>query len=324
MMNQSVSTLNKHKKIKVQFRNFVMSPVFKLFQTSPRAFSLFYKSVDFIFDKRMSPGNENLSDEKGQIVSALRKNGIYLAKGIFSKELIQQAKSYFDREFDHFDINDHQRFEIELKDEIHAAQTIKTKVLMDRKTKNVFTGFDSYQIHGRRRIRHYDFRNQPSIIHQLHSHSLLIDLLSTYYHNPVYVKEIMMERMTPGSSHEPWHFDRTRDQFKVMNPLTSIKLENGPMTYIQSSHIFSDVLAESYSGSFCVSGEKPYLVSKRLADLSGEHFLCTAELGDGVLFDTLGVHTGSLCQVGHRDVIVVCFEVKSPKNKLFTMMGLKN
>jgi len=321
------------KKAQKPIRDLIFLPVFSLFRRNPGIFALFYKGVNRTLDKRLLPGKEadmknafggEFDDEIRHIVPTLRKQGVFLAKNYFPNDFLGQAREYFENELRDFDINDTGRFDIEVKDEIHSAQTIKTKVLTDRKTKSVFTGFDSYELHGRRRIRHYDYAHLPPIIEQIYSHKKLIALVSTYYQYPVYVKEVVFERLTPGLSHEPWHFDRTRDQFKVMIPLTTVGLDNGPMTYIPGSHQFTNALAESYSGSFTVNGEQPYLVSKRLADLPRDRVVCTGQPGDAIFFDTLGVHTGSRCQVNHRDVIVVCFEVRSPKNRLFTLMGLKN
>lgn len=180
--------------------------------------------------------------------------------------------------------------------------------------------------YGRKRL---SFMNRGSNIHSTLIESIMFnplveEVLTRYYHSKPHLNFLMFERLLPSDQGDSWHFDKLKDQPKAMLLLTDCDMSNGPLRYKSCTHngksnllkplnhlVFKHGVGYAYPGNDLVNKEK------------GSVEYGTGKAGDVIFFDTRGVHSGTQCMEGYRDVLVWYYSVETPRNRFLRIAGSK-
>lgn len=162
-------------------------------------------------------------------------------------------------------------------------------------------------------------------------------------------------------NHNPWHCDVVGDQLKAMILLSDVSIKNAPMYYAMGSHNINTEIELKTKHSLFINSTvkkndpKLYRGNHRVA-VSGGHcgylsdfsvdnfktidssdsiitidnnvypnFICTGNVGDVIMFESSGFHSGNICVEGVRkNIILTCPENLSQKNIFLRSLGKNN
>jgi hypothetical protein len=142
--------------------------------------------------------------------------------------------------------------------------------------------------------------------------------VSDYYGGaPVRCEKIMGEELVPAPRGDRWHMDSITDQFKAMVLLSPVGPRNGPMRYLAGTHRrpraldrrYERILARGYAA-------EAYPPKSELERLAAPVRRGVGRRGDALLFDTIGVHSGTPCETGSRLILTAYFSADTPKNRM--------
>ena len=164
-------------------------------------------------------------------------------------------------------------------------------------------------------------RNElPRACAKLFDDERLTSVVRRYYAGvDAWCRSIMVERLSPSPNPGAWHFDKIFDQVKVMILLSDVEPEHGPIRYKLGTHrdrpSFVDLfLHESFRRGAIDGLDYAYPPQPLIERLPQKCALGCGRAGDVLLFDTLGLHTGTICQRGERRVIVAAYNARTPRN----------
>jgi hypothetical protein len=180
-----------------------------------------------------------------------------------------------------------------------------------------------FQRYGRMRVNFFNLEQAvvPPLIRRVMDDPRLAEVAVRYYGAGVKCRYVLAENLHPSEEGDTWHFDSIGDQFKVMILLSDVGPENGPMRYKLGSHQKPPPEIELFYHQTFRRGLDYGYPSLCLAEkVAGEIKIATGRAGDCFLFDTIGLHAGSRCQMGTRLSLVVAFEVDSRKNRILKRM----
>ncbi|MEM1331311.1 MAG: phytanoyl-CoA dioxygenase family protein [Planctomycetota bacterium] len=159
----------------------------------------------------------------------------------------------------------------------------------------------------------------PDALSGVFDHGPLASVVRGYYGiDSVWCGALLVEELAGSKTADAWHFDKLFDQVKVMILLEDATEEQGPLRYKLGTHRRPPELDFLFHRSFkggphdglCYNYPPMPLVDK----LGGEVALGTGRAGDAIVFDTLGVHSGSICWSGRRLALVMSFNARTAKN----------
>lgn len=113
---------------------------------------------------------------------------------------------------------------------------------------------------------------------------------------------MVVDNMRPTTVHEFqwWHYDRLRDQYKVMILLDDVTPEKGPMKIVPGTHRFHPERRIMDFGMYAAGldyGDVSYSLYSRLRERTLE---LTGKAGDIFIFDTRAFHAHGRCSAGER------------------------
>lgn len=248
---------------------------------------------------------------KNQIINGLIENGIHFQTNRFSIQEIEELKKitffYFEKwkeKMAHLSCPENQS-------EIHFE---------DKENNVYFSKGKRFEVD--RRIRVYWRYNQADIplpIRKLMFDASFRDLIADYYNikniENIDCPMIVAEKLLPSTSWEKWHIDRISDQFKIMIPLHDIGENMGPMYYLMKSQTPKKARKSIYHSIFTNGVGANINLEKVIAKESGKIVSTICKTGDCIYFDTFGIHSGSQCLEGERNILMLYFSINSKKNK---------
>ncbi len=165
----------------------------------------------------------------------------------------------------------------------------------------------------------YRFTKKPTQeIEELTKYNKLKAIYSTYsFKNP---KISWMESFTSSMSKNQLifaghpHIDSYRHQLKFVIALEDVSKNNGPTSYLASTQFFNFDLLLCYFLTWIyekriVKGQKQFLPKKIIRDyLINKKSLFLMKKGDLSIFDSRGIHHGSLIESGERHLLWFYFD----------------
>jgi hypothetical protein len=148
----------------------------------------------------------------------------------------------------------------------------------------------------------------------------LTSVVRRYYDGVnTWCRSIMIERLSLTPNPGAWHFDKIFDQVKAMILLSDVEPEHGPIRYKLGTHrdrpsFVNLFLHESFKRGAINGLDYAYPPQPLIEKLPHESVLGCGRAGDVLLFDTLGLHTGTTCRRGERRVIVAAYNAQTPRN----------
>ncbi len=124
---------------------------------------------------------------------------------------------------------------------------------------------------------------------------------------PYYVAEVM----EPACRLESWHIDCLRPTVKCYLVLDDIGDEQAPLRYVPGSHRTDDAKHRLFFQIANSGLGNAYFDESTCKQLDTTGRSLTAPAGSLILFDTRGMHAGSLCRSGHRIVLAIGFRPMS-------------
>lgn len=171
---------------------------------------------------------------------------------------------------------------------------------------------------GRRRVflvpQSMAFKSLVSSINE--KQQKLIDFGRQYYRANITLSGILVERLTPSIESDHWHIDKVSEGYKAMILLKDVTKENGPLRYktqTQGTRSFlkKKLLFETYKYGL----DFAYPPSPAVSRSPEETFYGVGKTGSCIVFNTLGIHSGTRCLSGERLAIVFYFDVQSKLNR---------
>lgn len=179
-------------------------------------------------------------------------------------------------------------------------------------------------ISGRSRVIWGSPVKAPPVIRRLMGDPELTGIISSYYNGAnVRCDRVLGEKLVPGEIGDRWHMDSITDQFKVMVLLTSVKATSGPMHYLTGTHHRPSAFDETYhrilnKGYKQFAYPSPNEVSPFLEGLK----VCSGSPGNCILFDTIGIHSGTRCEEGERSILSAYYTIDTMKNRMLFSLNL--
>jgi hypothetical protein len=147
----------------------------------------------------------------------------------------------------------------------------------------------------------------PPFIRSLYENAELKEIASRYFDSDAERGYVLAERLEPSPEPDKWHFDRITDQMKVMVLLTDVDMAQGPLRYKMHTHRAPPGMDELYYRVFQHGVSEGYPSETQIASMPGEIMYGTGKAGDCFLFDTVGIHSGTICSEGFRQACISAF-----------------
>ncbi|MBJ88499.1 MAG: hypothetical protein CMO98_01445 [Woeseia sp.] len=132
----------------------------------------------------------------------------------------------------------------------------------------------------------------------------------------------LAEWLTPSERGDFWHFDRLDEQLKIMILLDDVEIEQGPLRYKAQTNYFIPELASIYLNVFRDGIEFAYPPGPLVEAGTGEVLYGIGNAGDVIFFDTTGIHSGTPCLVGERQVMVLTFRGRGEVSQRLRELGV--
>lgn len=184
----------------------------------------------------------------------------------------------------------------------------------------------------------------------------LLSIFKGWYINPnSRISRATMDWVRPAPyNHNGWHFDLLKDQLKVMILLSDVSVDNAPMYYAKGTHkvktedtwlgdlkheLFKIGLSSKVSKNHCgtpcpVSYLSDDVIDNAPKDINYDPVVfkgsnckydkevCVGEIGDAIVFESNGYHSGNICKLGERrDIVITADDHSSFKNKFINHIG---
>ena len=184
----------------------------------------------------------------------------------------------------------------------------------------------------------------------------MVSIFRRWYSNPEsQISRATMDWVRPAPyNHNGWHFDLLKDQLKIMILLSDVSKDNAPMYYAKGSHkvktedtwlddvkhkLFKIGLSSKVSKNHCgtpcpvsyLSDETidnaPQVINYDPVVFKGSNCIydkevCVGKIGDAIVFESNGYHSGNICMSGERrDIVITADDNSSFKNKFINHIG---
>lgn len=184
---------------------------------------------------------------------------------------------------------------------------------------DVWRGMNPHDGRTRANFSRESIESMPNAVRSLFDDERMSRIVRTYYNaERAWCNALLVERLAESRTADTWHFDKLFDQIKVMILLSDTTEDNGPLRYKAGSHHRPPELDLFFHRSFAggpIDGlDFNYPPRPLVEKLPGESVLGTGRAGDAIFFDTLGIHSGTLCWSGQRLALVAAFNVATPRN----------
>lgn len=269
--------------------------------------SRFIRWHDALDEGRLGPPNAlDGEPEVVRVVEGLKRDGIARWPGMFDEAWIEAARREVGEVLDRA---------VALEPEIEPGGSIKDEIT----NATLPRGLDPSFARTRAMFDHRDAERSPGTIAGLFEEPRLRHAVRGYYGTDrAWCSTVLAERLGVGRSADAWHFDKLFDQVKVMILLEDCTEDQGPLRYKVGTHARPEALDhffhQSFRGGPFDGLDWNYPPLPMVYKIPGEVVLGTGRAGDAIFFDTLGVHSGSLCLSGNRLALVTYFNVATPKN----------
>lgn len=151
-------------------------------------------------------------------------------------------------------------------------------------------------------------------------HSQLVEFGRQAYGVNVRLSGILVEKLSPSIVADYWHIDSASEAFKAMILLSGVTIDNGPLRYkLKTHHTGSFVKKKTLHEIFKYGLDFAYPPAPILDKSEQATWYGVGEVGDCIMFNTLGFHSGTRCLAGERLAIVLYFDVHSKLNKLLDL-----
>ncbi|MBT5716765.1 MAG: hypothetical protein HOI70_07620 [Opitutae bacterium] len=167
------------------------------------------------------------------------------------------------------------------------------------------------------------YSSQFSIINELMSDKRLMEVGRRLYSSHTFIVGTLMEELLPANVADYWHIDGILDQYKAMIFLEDAGEDQGPMLFKPTSkrHL-QDSLQPMLHTAYAYGrewGSYPYY--RTVDSLGIDTVKATGKAGDAVFFDTLHIHSGSICKAGSRLAVNSYLGVSSKKNQILRLLS---
>ena len=178
--------------------------------------------------------------------------------------------------------------------------------------------YGNYSISGRRRAI-FLAKNKsvaPPFIRGIYENPELKEIASRYFDSDTESGYVLAERLEPSAEPDKWHLDRITDQLKVMILLTDVDMDQGPLRYKMNTHRAPAGMDEMYYRVFQKGVSEGNPSESQVASMPGEIMYGTGKAGDCFVFDTVGIHSGTICNAGFRQAYVSTFYGQTRKTNM--------
>ncbi len=163
---------------------------------------------------------------------------------------------------------------------------------------------------------------KPACVRAVLGTSALAEFVSCYYGVEAWPNYVLMERLQKAPEGDFWHFDKIYDQVKAMVLLTDVGLDNGPVRYKPATHRRPPTIDPFFHHTFRKGLSWAYPPDRVVREIKPEPVYGCGRAGDCLLMDTLGIHSGTRLIEGERLLLVVAFNVRTPKNEFLWRLGV--
>jgi hypothetical protein len=154
----------------------------------------------------------------------------------------------------------------------------------------------------------------PEVIRSFPSGPGLLSVIKAYFDTGAIVDHVpyyMAEVMEPAARLETWHIDCIRPTVKVFLALDDIDDDQAPLRYVPGSHRVDEQKLQLFAEIAAAGLGAAYFDEEHCRRFDTECRRLTAKAGTEILFDTRGVHAGSLCRAGQRVVLAMGYRPRS-------------
>lgn len=281
------------------------------------AFSDGYRQLTEQRFTRRKRGDRRMGDQETvveDIVRQLRETGFARWPGFLSAEQIASGNDEMER--------------LEAKWHEHFADACDNANVDDAASGATYThiNFAEYR---RLRVNFLQSKvrkasSAPVLVGDLLACEPLSEVASRYFDHDTTTNYLLAERLEPSPKADNWHIDRIVDQLKVMILLTDVTPDQGPLRYKLGTHRPRPELMSVYHRMFGNGVSDGYLETELAERLSGEVVFGTGKAGDALFFDTLGVHSGTMCRADFRRAYVTTFTGKTRKTRQLLKLSPQN
>ncbi len=233
-------------------------------------------------------------------VDQLRTNGIAVIPGFLSEREVQAARL----DMENLESNWHRLFE----------DTSDRKTIISPRDNGSYV-CGNYSQNNRLRVNFQRGTREkaPESIQQLLHDVRLAEIASRYFDLDSLCDYVLAERLGPAPEGDRWHIDRIVDQMKAMILLTDVQPQHGPLRYKTRTHRDQIEMRSTYHSIFSRGIDEAYPDESIVNSIDSEVVYGTGKAGDCIVFDTLGIHSGTQCTADFRQAFVATFSGQTEK-----------
>lgn len=260
---------------------------------------------------------QTVEQEDSEIVQSLRKNGAHIIESYFSEEELQILRQNWEYAFMSFP--DMSKIPFQNKRFKRAQQGGVTYIKGgpdDGRTRIMY--FRPYKL--------FSIKLKDLLVKNTYLNKIVQEYF--YLKNTFRPSQIMMEGLKPtrfNRTDKYWHIDNLSDQFKVMIVLEDMTEDDGPFSFIPSSHRIQPHQKDRYHKMYSMSGIGTHAHNHFEASFTEHERAKTvvAKAGDIVLFDCRIHHSGNFVQNSGSRKNMVLFYNNTPtlRNKILLQVN---
>jgi hypothetical protein len=247
------------------------------------------------------------------MVNELRQNGMAIWRGLFADpDLLDQLRPSLNEGFS--------RWEAIFREKEDSCEDVfdeETQCMYRRGTKEYFESDSRTRVY-------YQPPRDHTLIQKMRDDPRIREVACRYYQLELVPNStVLAETLSPSPIGDSWHFDRIRDQLKVMILLSDVGPEHGPMRYKLGTHQKPPPKVDHFFYQLFRVGSDYSYVSPPIGDRApGEDRLALGRVGDCIFFDTTGLHSGTRCQTGARHALVLFYDqIPSLRNRVLVPLS---
>lgn len=280
----------------------------------PDTFNRLYRELDTAPAPAASPlgaFDPETNRTLGDAATALRERGIYIWRGFYNPQVVEAVKAV-----------------VELCVE-RGRQWLKTAPDEPTQAPDPDLGCEHWghsQMPLQGRTRCFFRSGTPpkfDILTAIMQDARLWEVGNRFYGVRPHLNGLLCEELVNAPLGDHWHIDGILDQYKVMVLLEDADQTQGPLHFKPGTHKLLDTSLNPMLHSSFSHGRDwgcyPYY--RTVEGLGIDTVLGTGQAGDAIFFDTLNIHSGSICQQDRRLGMNAYFSVSTPKNRLLQLVS---